>query len=75
MAIPGAQTKFRNGLRNSQRHSAGGGPIWRKNGFVRGQGVEPEEGKDLTQGFFALLLERGGLDREGVLAVLSATAA
>ncbi len=27
-------------------------------GFVRRQGVEPEEAKDLTQGFFALILER-----------------
>jgi len=27
-------------------------------GFVRRQGVRPEEAKDLTQGFFALLLER-----------------
>jgi RNA polymerase sigma factor (sigma-70 family) len=27
-------------------------------GFVRRQGVEAEEAKDLTQGFFALLLER-----------------
>jgi RNA polymerase sigma factor (sigma-70 family) len=27
-------------------------------GFVRRQGVKPEEAKDLTQGFFALLLER-----------------
>ena len=31
-------------------------------GFVRRQGVEPEEAKDLTQGFFALLLERRDLD-------------
>jgi RNA polymerase sigma factor (sigma-70 family) len=31
-------------------------------GFVRGQDVEPEEAKDLTQGFFALLLERRDLD-------------
>lgn len=30
-------------------------------GFVRRQGVEPEEAKDLTQGFFALLLERRDL--------------
>jgi RNA polymerase sigma-70 factor (ECF subfamily) len=30
-------------------------------GFVRRQGVGPEEAKDLTQGFFALLLERGDL--------------
>jgi RNA polymerase sigma factor (sigma-70 family) len=27
-------------------------------GFVRRQGVEPEEAKDITQGFFALILER-----------------
>jgi RNA polymerase sigma factor (sigma-70 family) len=27
-------------------------------GFVRRQGVNPEEAKDLTQGFFALILER-----------------
>ena len=31
-------------------------------GFVRRQGVGPEEGKDLTQGFFALLLERRDLN-------------
>jgi RNA polymerase sigma factor (sigma-70 family) len=31
-------------------------------GFVRQQGVGPEEAKDLTQGFFALLLERRDLD-------------
>ena len=31
-------------------------------GFVRLQNVEPEEAKDLTQGFFALLLERRDLD-------------
>jgi RNA polymerase sigma factor (sigma-70 family) len=31
-------------------------------GFVRRQGVEPEEAKDLTQGFFALLLERRDLN-------------
>ena len=30
--------------------------------FVRRQGVGPEEAEDLTQGFFALLLERGDLD-------------
>ena len=30
--------------------------------FVRRQGIEPEEAKDLTQGFFALLLERRDLD-------------
>src|SRR4029077_19937371 len=31
-------------------------------GFVRRQGVQPEEAKDLTQGFFALLLERRDLE-------------
>jgi RNA polymerase sigma factor (sigma-70 family) len=31
-------------------------------GFVRRQCVQPEEAKDLTQGFFALLLERRDLD-------------
>ena len=31
-------------------------------GFVRRKGTEPEEAKDLTQGFFALLLERRDLD-------------
>ena len=31
-------------------------------GFVRRQGVDPEEAKDLTQGFFALLLERRDLE-------------
>src|SRR2546428_13720610 len=31
-------------------------------GFVSRQDVEPEEAKDLTQGFFALLLERRDLD-------------
>jgi RNA polymerase sigma-70 factor (ECF subfamily) len=31
-------------------------------GFVRRHGVGPEEAKDLTQGFFALLLERRDLD-------------
>src|SRR5215468_10000834 len=31
-------------------------------GFVRRQGVSPEEAKDLTQGFFALLLERRDLN-------------
>jgi len=30
--------------------------------FVRRQGVKPEEAKDLTQGFFALLLERRDLN-------------
>ena len=32
-------------------------------GFVRRRGVGPEEAKDLTQGFFALLLERRDLKR------------
>jgi hypothetical protein len=27
-------------------------------GFVRRQGTKPEEAKDITQGFFALILER-----------------
>jgi RNA polymerase sigma factor (sigma-70 family) len=31
-------------------------------GFVRRQGVAPEQAKDLTQGFFALLLERRDFD-------------
>src|SRR5262245_41771549 len=31
-------------------------------GFVRRQGAGPEETKDLTQGFFALLLERRDLN-------------
>jgi len=31
-------------------------------GFVRRQGIEPEESKDLTQGFFALILERRDLN-------------
>ena len=31
-------------------------------GFVWRQGIEPEEAKDLTQGFFALLLERRDFD-------------
>jgi len=31
-------------------------------GFVRRRGVKPEEAKDLTQGFFALLLERRDLN-------------
>ncbi len=35
------------------------GPIY---GFVRRQGAGPEETKDLTQGFFALLLERRDLN-------------
>jgi RNA polymerase sigma-70 factor (ECF subfamily) len=32
-------------------------------GFVRRRGVRPEEAKDLTQGFFALLLERRDLNK------------
>jgi RNA polymerase sigma factor (sigma-70 family) len=31
-------------------------------GFIRRQGVRPEEARDLTQGFFALLLERRDFD-------------
>ncbi len=31
-------------------------------GFVRREGIEPEEAKDLTQGFFLLLLERRDLE-------------
>jgi RNA polymerase sigma-70 factor (ECF subfamily) len=31
-------------------------------GFVRRRGIGPEEAKDFTQGFFALLLERRDLD-------------
>src|SRR5437870_6889377 len=31
---------------------------WPLYGFVRRQGYSPEEAQDLTQGFFALLLER-----------------
>jgi RNA polymerase sigma factor (sigma-70 family) len=31
-------------------------------GFVRRQGIGPEEAEDLTQGFFALLMERRDLD-------------
>jgi DNA-directed RNA polymerase specialized sigma24 family protein len=34
-------------------------PVW---GFVRRQGVRPEEAEDLTQGFFALILERRDFD-------------
>ena len=32
-------------------------------GFVRRRGIGPEEAKDLTQGFFALLLERRNLNK------------
>ncbi len=35
---------------------------WPLYGFVRRNGYRPEEAQDLTQGFFALLLERRGLD-------------
>src|SRR5437667_9929143 len=35
---------------------------WPLYGFVRRQGYRPEEAQDLTQGFFALLLERRDLD-------------
>ena len=35
---------------------------WPLYGFVRRQGYSPEEAQDLTQGFFAMLLERNDLD-------------
>ena len=35
---------------------------WPLYGYVRRQGYNPEEAQDLTQGFFALLLERRDLD-------------
>src|SRR5436853_2182937 len=35
---------------------------WPLYGFVRRQGHSPEEAQDLTQGFFALILERRDLD-------------
>src|SRR5438094_9574506 len=35
---------------------------WPLYGFVRRQGHSPEEAQDLTQGFFAMLLERRDLD-------------
>src|SRR5919109_2282697 len=35
---------------------------WPLYGFVRRNGFNPEEAQDLTQGFFALLLERRDLD-------------
>jgi RNA polymerase sigma factor (sigma-70 family) len=38
---------------------------WPIYGFVRRQGHSPEEAQDLTQGFFAFLLERKGLDTVG----------
>lgn len=31
-------------------------------GFIKRQGIRPQEAEDLTQGFFALLLERRGFD-------------
>jgi RNA polymerase sigma factor (sigma-70 family) len=36
---------------------------WPIYGFVRREGYSPEEAQDLTQGFFALLLERRDLER------------
>jgi RNA polymerase sigma-70 factor (ECF subfamily) len=50
---PGAQEALEKLCRTYWR------PIY---GFVRRQGTEPEEAKDLTQGFFALLLERRDLN-------------
>jgi RNA polymerase sigma factor (sigma-70 family) len=50
---PAAQEALERLCRNYWR------PIY---GFVRRQGVGPEEAKDLTQGFFALLLERRDLE-------------
>jgi len=38
---------------------------WPIYGFVRRQGHSPEEAQDLTQSFFAFLLERKGLDTVG----------
>ena len=35
---------------------------WPLYGYVRRQGYSPEEAQDLTQGFFALLLERKDFD-------------
>jgi hypothetical protein len=35
---------------------------WTLYGFVRRQGYSPEEAQDLTQGFFAMLLERRDFD-------------
>ena len=35
---------------------------WPPYGFVRRNGCNPEEAQDLTQGFFAMLLERRDLD-------------
>src|SRR6516164_8382181 len=58
------------GIGSPQVHKTGrrlqqliGAFYWRPiYGFVRRQGTESEEAKDLTQGFFALLLERRDLD-------------
>jgi hypothetical protein len=50
---PAAQTALETLCRTYWR------PIY---GFVRRQGVGPEEAKELTQGFFALLLERRDLN-------------
>jgi hypothetical protein len=46
---PAAQAALENLCRTYWR------PIY---GFIRRQGTRPEEAKDLTQGFFALILER-----------------
>src|SRR5437879_11437993 len=35
---------------------------WPLYGFIRREGYSPEEAQDLTQGFFAMLLERRDLD-------------
>src|SRR5262249_14295869 len=48
---PAAQDALENLCRSYWR------PIY---GFVRRQGIKPEEAKDITQGFFALILERKG---------------
>ena len=48
---PAAQEALENLCRSYWR------PIY---GFVRRQGIKPEEAKDITQGFFALILERKG---------------
>lgn len=50
---PGAQAALEKLCRTYWR------PIY---AFVRRQGIEPEDAKDLTQGFFALLLERRDFD-------------
>jgi len=52
-ASPAAETAIEKLCRTYWR------PIY---GFLRRQGVRPEEAKDLTQGFFALLLERRDLN-------------